>query len=362
LAESTIASLGMTQPDRNAQEIAKDRALRRAVRHGLRYDLMTAEARNGRQGRRVIKRMKWAMMAAEIGTDRLRTHRLALQLLGARSALTLIELELPNLWEAVRAELLEGGWIAAGVDAEYRERPSASRTHADCATPASGPANSPRQRGRGAATSVSVLLEGLGFTEQGSWSRAEGGYSVDAANAPGRHASSAYPTTPGYGVPASETFVSAADGVHSASPIAPHSTVAADFGAESNNAPIQWPAMAGRSLLQGAGTPYIRTSERGSDTGFEGPGFQRPAESVGPSAFRIHTDADTTSAMGPDTSETNDSSETNDLAEDVLPCVNGRWAVPTGGQEHSHAGGHLTSPVDTVVPPVDGVSPRGDSR
>jgi hypothetical protein len=209
LAESTMASLGLTRPDRDAEEIAKDRAVKRAVRHGLRYDLMTPKTRARRRGKRAIRRMKWAMLRAEIGTDRPRRYRLVKQLVGARSAVGLIEMELPGIWEAVRVELIETGWVEAPVQAGSRLEGAGRGEVAAVSDPLRGAEQRSREADT-ADTSVSALLEGLGFTAADPWAKRARGYSgYDADTVPG-YADSAYPTGGGYSTGYAETFVSAA--------------------------------------------------------------------------------------------------------------------------------------------------------
>ncbi|MBR7830165.1 hypothetical protein KDK95_27930 [Actinospica sp. MGRD01-02] len=352
LAESTMASLGLTQPDRDAQEIAKDRAVKRAVRHGLRYDLMTPKTRTRRRGRRAIRRMKWAMLRAEIGTDRPRTHRLALQLLGARSALALIELELPSLWDAVRDELLEAGWIAP--PRERRRCDEDAGGHTDVGGDAgdvSAAAEIPRRRGSGAETTVSVLLQGLGFADQAPDSRTVPGYGLDTADMPAGYAESAYPAAPGYGFPAAETFVSV-PGAWPAGLTGAATVTASAFGAGYNLAPGQRPAMPGRVHANGHGVREGDALGYGADTRFEAYAAEPSAGIAGTPLSPIpaspqapENGADTAAETGPETPETNISAaetvvsgsgtgasaaETDDSAtQDLPPWTETRWSRAT---------------------------------
>ncbi|MBR7830177.1 hypothetical protein KDK95_27990 [Actinospica sp. MGRD01-02] len=253
LAESVMASLGLAQPDRDAEAIAKDRAVRRAVRHGLRYDLMSPKTRGRRRGRRAIRRMKWAMQRAEIGTDRVRTLRLARQLAGARSASALIEMDLPSLWESVRADLLTDGWVASARAAELAEVRSEEAGGAAAEQPEPVEAGEPGRRA--ADTSVSALLEGLGFAGEDRWIRDVVTEGSLLAVGGGGYAGSAYP--PPYPVPAgyAETFVSAGQGravERAADPVpAGFTSYAADGGQDPT--PL-YPADANASSAPGQGT------------------------------------------------------------------------------------------------------------
>ena len=319
LAESTMASLGLTQPDRDAQEIAKDRAVRRAVRHGLRYDLMTPKTRTRRRGKRAIRRMKWAMLRAEIGTDRPRTHRLALQLLGARSALALIELELPSLWDAVRDELLEAGWIAPprpGRRPGRRDEDAGGHFDLDGDLVSEG-AEIPRQRGRGAETTVSVLLQGLGFADQDPDFRAVPGYGADTADTPAGYAETAYPAAPGYGFPGAETSVSA-PGAWPAARTGAAAVTAPVLGGGYNLAPGQRPVMPGWDHTNGHGVREGDAPGYGADTAAE----------TGPETPETNISAAETVVSGPDTGVS--SAETDDSAtQDPPPWTETRWSRAT---------------------------------
>lgn len=337
LAESTMASLGLTQPDRDAQEIAKDRAVKRAVRHGLRYDLMTPKTRTRRRGKRAIRRMKWAMLRAEIGTDRPRTHRLALQLLGARSALALIELELPSLWDAVRDELLEAGWIAPP---QRRRRDEDAGGHTDVGGDAgdvSAAAEIPRRRGRGAETTVSVLLQGLGFADKAPDSRTVPGYGLDTADMPAGYAESVYPAAPGYGFPAAETFVSV-QGAWPAGLTGAAAVTPPVFGAGYNLAPGQRHAMPGWVHANGHGVREGDAPGYGADTRFEANAAEPSAGIAGTLLSPIpaspqapENGADTAAETGPETPETKFSAaETDDSAEQgPPPWTETRWSRST---------------------------------
>lgn len=134
--ESLLASLGLVEPDRNAQEIVKDRAVKRAVFYGVRYATMSEKARGRRRGRRALRGLQRAVRRAEIGSDRVRRLRLLQQLAAARNVLSLVEMPLPAPWARDAAALAEYEWAVpptagrreTGSSSDDSSRPQGSET------------------------------------------------------------------------------------------------------------------------------------------------------------------------------------------------------------------------------------------
>jgi hypothetical protein len=89
LRERMLSHLGLTQRDRSAEQITRDRALARAVRLGSRKRLYP-------WGR---NRCAAALTRAGVATDPNQRHRLMLELAARRGAPDLNTITLPSLWE-----------------------------------------------------------------------------------------------------------------------------------------------------------------------------------------------------------------------------------------------------------------------
>ncbi|MCR8574700.1 hypothetical protein [Streptomyces sp. Isolate_219] len=89
LRERLLSHLGLAVRDRSAEQIARDRALARAVRLGSRKRLFP-------WGR---KRCAAALTRARVATDPTQRHRLMLELAARRGAPALTTIALPSLWE-----------------------------------------------------------------------------------------------------------------------------------------------------------------------------------------------------------------------------------------------------------------------
>lgn len=96
LRERLMARLGLTVRDRSAQEIARDRALARAVDLADREARIPSDKRNGRKGRRLAVRLSRALEQA--GTHEPAQRDQFLRRLAIRRQ-DLRTIELPDIWE-----------------------------------------------------------------------------------------------------------------------------------------------------------------------------------------------------------------------------------------------------------------------
>ncbi|GAA2650853.1 hypothetical protein GCM10010400_02640 [Streptomyces aculeolatus] len=115
LRERLLSRLGITERDRNAAQISRDRATVRAVELAARLAALPPEQRAGRRGRRIARRLSGAVAKASVGADREQRRKLLELLAARRHAADLATVPLASPWtEAV------GDPVASALAEEVR--------------------------------------------------------------------------------------------------------------------------------------------------------------------------------------------------------------------------------------------------
>ncbi|MBC2901097.1 hypothetical protein [Streptomyces cupreus] len=96
--ERLLSRLGIAARDRDAAQITRERATRRAVTLAARLAERTPEQRTGWRGRRLTRRLSKAIGRASVGTDPAQRAELLNQLAARRHALALATVPLPSPW------------------------------------------------------------------------------------------------------------------------------------------------------------------------------------------------------------------------------------------------------------------------
>ncbi|MFF0723631.1 hypothetical protein [Streptomyces sp. NPDC004134] len=98
LRERLLSRLGITERDRNAAQISRDRATVRAVELAARLAALPPEQRAGRFGRRIARRLSAAVAKASVGADREQRRKLLELLAARRHAAELATVPLASPW------------------------------------------------------------------------------------------------------------------------------------------------------------------------------------------------------------------------------------------------------------------------
>ncbi|GAA2655323.1 hypothetical protein GCM10010400_09910 [Streptomyces aculeolatus] len=115
LRERLLSRLEITEGDRNAAQISRDRATLRAVELAARLAALPPEQRAGRRGRRIARRLSAAVAKASVGADREQRRKLLELLAARRHAADLATVPLSSPWtEAV------GDPVASALAEEVR--------------------------------------------------------------------------------------------------------------------------------------------------------------------------------------------------------------------------------------------------
>ncbi|MGC0328055.1 hypothetical protein RKD23_001045 [Streptomyces sp. SAI-170] len=109
--ERLLSRLGIAARDRDAAQITRDRATRRAVDLATRLAERTHEQRTGWRGRRLTRRLSKAIGRASVGTNPAQRTELLAQLAARRHALHLATVPLPSPWSP------QHNWATATVPA-----------------------------------------------------------------------------------------------------------------------------------------------------------------------------------------------------------------------------------------------------
>ncbi|MET8557571.1 hypothetical protein ABZV64_21815 [Streptomyces sp. NPDC004959] len=122
--ERLLARLGIVEQDREAAQIARDRAARRAVALAARLAEMPSGRRARRSGRRVVRRLSRALARAGIDADPTRDGQFLRQLATRRQAADLATIDLPARWAGTGGRPVPGHVSTAGGAADgAREHP-----------------------------------------------------------------------------------------------------------------------------------------------------------------------------------------------------------------------------------------------
>lgn len=98
--ERGLSRLGVAEHDRDAAQISRDRATRRAVALAAHLAERTPKQRAGSRGRRTARRLSRAVAQASVGVDQRQREVLLHQLAVRRHAPALATIELPSPWTA----------------------------------------------------------------------------------------------------------------------------------------------------------------------------------------------------------------------------------------------------------------------
>lgn len=98
IRERLLSRLGIAERDRDAAQITRDRATRKAVALAARLAERTPKQRSGWRGRRIARRLSRAVAQAAVGTDDRQLRDLLQQLAARRHAVALATIELPSPW------------------------------------------------------------------------------------------------------------------------------------------------------------------------------------------------------------------------------------------------------------------------
>ncbi|MEU0761136.1 hypothetical protein ABZ351_15845 [Streptomyces microflavus] len=98
--ERGLSRLGVAEHDRDAAQISRDRATRRAVALAAHLAERTPKQRAGWRGRRTARRLSRAVAQASVGSDQRQRDVLLHQLAVRRHATALATIELPSPWTA----------------------------------------------------------------------------------------------------------------------------------------------------------------------------------------------------------------------------------------------------------------------
>ncbi|MEU1468622.1 hypothetical protein ABZ434_10405 [Streptomyces sp. NPDC005761] len=98
--ERGLSRLGVAEHDRDAAQISRDRATRRAVALAAHLAERTPKQRAGWRGRRTARRLSRAVAQASVGIDQRQREVLLHQLAVRRHATELATIELPSPWNA----------------------------------------------------------------------------------------------------------------------------------------------------------------------------------------------------------------------------------------------------------------------
>ncbi len=98
LRERLLSRLGITERDRNAAQISRDRATLRAVELAACLAALPPERRAGRCGRRIARRLSAAVAKASVGADREQRRKLLELLAARRHAADLATVPLASPW------------------------------------------------------------------------------------------------------------------------------------------------------------------------------------------------------------------------------------------------------------------------
>ncbi|WP_406463408.1 hypothetical protein OH768_48050 [Streptomyces sp. NBC_01622] len=96
--ERLLSRLGIATRNRDAAQITKDRATRRAVALASLLASMPEEERENRRGRRITRRLQSALARSSVGTDQQQRRALLEQLAARRHAAELATVILPSPW------------------------------------------------------------------------------------------------------------------------------------------------------------------------------------------------------------------------------------------------------------------------
>ncbi|WBB59169.1 hypothetical protein O7599_26800 [Streptomyces sp. WMMC500] len=96
--ERLLSRLGITERDRNAAQISRDRATLRAVELAARLAALPPEQRAGRRGRGIARRLSAAVANASAGADREQRRKLLELLAARRHAADLATVPLASPW------------------------------------------------------------------------------------------------------------------------------------------------------------------------------------------------------------------------------------------------------------------------
>jgi hypothetical protein len=96
--ERLLSRLGVATRNRDAAQITKDRATRRAVALASLLAAMSAEERENRRGSRITRRLQSALARSGVGTDPHQRRALLEQLAARRHATALATVALPSPW------------------------------------------------------------------------------------------------------------------------------------------------------------------------------------------------------------------------------------------------------------------------
>ncbi|MBT2541901.1 hypothetical protein J7E99_14590 [Streptomyces sp. ISL-44] len=98
IRERLLSRLGIAERDRDAAQITRDRATRKAVALAARLAERTPKQRSGWRGRRLARRLSHAVAQAAVGIDDRQLRDLLQQLAARRHAVALATIELPSPW------------------------------------------------------------------------------------------------------------------------------------------------------------------------------------------------------------------------------------------------------------------------
>ncbi|WP_030845679.1 hypothetical protein [Streptomyces sp. NRRL F-4474] len=98
MRERLLSRLGIAERDRDAAQITRDRATRKAVALAARLAERTPKQRSGWRGRRIARRLSRAVAQAAVGIDDRQLRDLLQQLAARRHAVALATIELPSPW------------------------------------------------------------------------------------------------------------------------------------------------------------------------------------------------------------------------------------------------------------------------
>ncbi|MFD6915381.1 hypothetical protein [Streptomyces virginiae] len=98
MRERLLSRLGIAERDRDAAQITRDRATRKAVALAARLAERTPKQRGGWRGRRIARRLSRAVAQAAVGIDDRQLRDLLQQLAARRHAVALATIELPSPW------------------------------------------------------------------------------------------------------------------------------------------------------------------------------------------------------------------------------------------------------------------------
>ncbi|MFD7629336.1 hypothetical protein ACFV7Q_25475 [Streptomyces sp. NPDC059851] len=98
IRERLLSRLGIAECDRDAAQITRDRATRKAVALAARLAELNPDKRNRWRGRRIARRLSQAVAQAAVAIDDRQRQDLLQQLAARRHAVALATIELPSPW------------------------------------------------------------------------------------------------------------------------------------------------------------------------------------------------------------------------------------------------------------------------